>query len=148
MIKSMLSLSILGLLGCAVFNPGVCNRINSDRYPECSDPEILENFNETSIPSKNSFRLNVYNSSWNTSRVQIHCSENGRRMDTMTSLIFSRNTRKNVRFDAGCSRIYLVAVGHGESRRSMDHPVLIREDVCAEVTQTMDIRWNACSARG
>ena len=148
MIKSILSLSILGLLGCAVFNPGVCNRIDSDRYPECSDPEILENFNETSIAPKNSFRLNVYNASWNTSRVQIHCSENGRRMDTMTSLIFSRNTRKNVRFDAGCSRIYLVAVGHGESRRSMDRPVLVREDVCAEVTQTMDIRWNVCSARG
>ena len=148
MIKSILTLSIFGLLGCATFNPGVCNRIDSDRYPECLDPEISENFNETSIPSKNSFRLNVYNSSWNTSRVQIHCSENGRRMDTMTGLIFSRNTRKNVRFDAGCSRIYLVAVGHGESRRSMDRPVLVREDVCAEVTQTMDIRWNVCSARG
>ena len=148
MIKSILSLSIFGLLGCAVFNPGVCNRVGSDRYPECSDSEISENFNETSIAPRNSFRLNVYNSSWNTSRIQIHCSENDRRMDTMTSLIFSKNSRKNIRFDAGCSSIYLVAVGHGESRRSMDRPVLVREDVCAEVTQTMDIRWNVCSARG
>ena len=147
MYKYVMLLGIIGVMGCAVFNPGVCNRIGSDRYPECSDPEISENFNETSIPSKNSFRLNVYNSSWNTSRIQIHCSENDRRMDTMTSLIFSKNSRKNIRFDAGCSSIYLVAVGHGETRRSLDRTVLAREDVCAEVTQTMDIRWNVCSAR-
>ena len=147
MYKYVVLLGVFGLMGCAYFNPGVCDRIGSDRYPECSDSEISENFNETSIAPRNSFRLSVYNSSWNASRVQIHCSETGRRMDTMTSLIFSRNTRKNVRFDAGCSSIYLVAVGHGETRRSMDRMVLAREDVCAEVTQTMDIRWNVCSAR-
>ena len=147
MIKSILSLSIFGLLGCAVFNPGVCNRVGLDRYPECSDPEISENFNETSIAPRNSFRLYVYNSSWNTSRIHIHCSENDRIMDTMTSLIFSKNSRKNIRFDAGCSSIYLVAVGHGETRRSLDRTVLAREDVCAEVTQTMDVIWGVCCAR-
>jgi hypothetical protein len=68
-------------------------------------------------------------------------------MDTMTSLIFSKNTRKNIRFDAGCSSIYLVAAGHGETRRSMDRTVLAREDVCAEVTQTMDVIWGVCSTR-
>ena len=147
MYKYVMLLSIIGFMGCAVFNPGVCNRIGSDRYPECSDPEISENFNETSIAPRNSFRLNVYNSSWNTSRIQIHCSENDRRMDTMTSLIFSKNSRKNIRFDAGCSSIYLVAAGHGETRRSMDRTVLAREDVCAEVTQTMDVIWGVCSTR-
>ena len=49
MYKYVMLLGIIGVMGCAVFNPGVCNRIGSDRYPECSDPEISENFNETKV---------------------------------------------------------------------------------------------------
>jgi hypothetical protein len=146
MIKSILSLSIFGLLGCAMFNPGICDRIHSDRYPECSNPETAENFSKTAVVKENSFRLNIYNTSWNTSRIYIHCAENDRRMDTMTNPIFSANTRQVIRL-SGCYSIYLIVSGHGENRRSDYRSVVSREDVCAEVTQTMDIRWNVCSAR-
>ena len=146
MIKSILTLSIFGLLGCAMFNPGICDRIHSDRFPECSDPEISENFSETASVKENSFRLNIYNSSWNTTRIYIYCAENDRRMATMSNPTFTRNTRQVVRLN-GCYSIYLIVSGHGENRRSDYRPVASREDVCAEITHTLEARWGVCSAR-
>ena len=146
MIKSILSLSIFGLLGCAMFNPGICDRVHSDRFPECSDPEISENFSKTAVVKENSFRLNIYNSSWNTTRIYIHCAENDRRMAIMTNPTFSANTRQVVQLGE-CYSIYLIVSGHGENRRSDYRSVISREDVCAEITQTMDARWGVCSTR-
>ena len=144
--KYVILFSVFGLTGCAYFNPGVCDRTLADRYPECSDPEISENFNETSIMSGNVFRLNIYNSSWNTSRIYIHCYDNDRRLATMSNPIFTANTRQVIRLN-GCYSIYLIVSGHGENRRSDYRSVISREDVCAEITQTMDARWGVCSAR-
>ena len=146
MIKSILSLSIFGLLGCAMFNPGICDRVLSDRFPECSDPEISENFSKTASVKENSFRLNIYNSSWNTTRIYIYCAENDRRMATMSNPIYTRNTRQVVQL-GGCYSIYLIVAGHGENRRSDYRPVASREDGSAEITQTMEARWGVCSAR-
>ena len=146
MYKYVVLFSIFGLTGCAALNPGVCDRTLADRYPECSDSKISENFNDTSIMSGNVFRLNIYNSSWNTSRIYIHCYDNDRRLATMSNPIFTHNTRQIVNV-SGCRSIYLIASGHGQSRRSDYRSVIRGEDVCAEITQTMDTRWGVCSAR-
>ena len=146
MYKYVVLLGMLGLMGCAMFNPGICDRVHSNRFPECSDPEISENFSKTAVVKENSFRLNIYNSSWNTTRVFIHCAENDRRLATMSNPIFTANTRQVIRLN-GCYSIYLIVSGHGENRRSDYRSVISREDVCAEITQTMDARWGVCSAR-
>jgi len=143
MYKYVVLLSVFGLTGCAALNPGVCDRAMVNRYPECSDPEISENFNETSLISRNDFRLNIYNSSWDTTRIYIHCYDSDRRLATMSNPIFTHNTRQIVNV-GGCRSIYLITSGYGQTRRSDQRSVVPREDICAEVTQTMDIRWGVC----
>ena len=90
------------------------------------------------------FRLNIFNSSWSTSRIYIHCAENDRRMTTINNPTFSATTSKVVRLDSGCWTIYLIVSGFGQSRRSESRSVLPNEDICADVIQTMDIRWGIC----
>ena len=105
--------------GCATFNPGV---------------EVHDN----------NFRLNIFNSSWNTSRIYIHCAENDRRMSTINNPTFSATTSKVVRLDSDCWAIYLIVSGFGRERQSDSRSVLPNEDICADVIQTMDIRWGIC----
>jgi hypothetical protein len=105
--------------GCAAFTPGV---------------EIHDN----------TFRLNIFNSSWNTSRIYIYCAENNYRMSTINNPTFSATTSKVVRLDSDCWSIYLIVSGFGQSRRSDSRSVLPNENICADVIQTMDIRWGVC----
>ena len=92
----------------------------------------------------NNFRLNIFNSSWNTSRIYIHCAENGHRMSIINNPTFSTTTSKVVRLNSGCWSIYLVVSGHGRDRQSDSRSVLPNEDICVVVTQTMDVRWGVC----
>ena len=90
------------------------------------------------------FRLNIFNSSWSTSRIYIHCAQNDRKMSTISNPIFSTTTSKVVRLDSECWAIYLIVSGFGQSRRSESRSVLPNEDICADVIQTMDVRWGIC----
>ena len=127
--KYVILFSIFVLAGCTMFTPGVCDRTPT----ECTTPEVHDN----------NFKLNIFNSSWNTSRIYIHCAENDRRLATMSNPIFTHNTRQIVNV-GGCRSIYLITSGYGRTRRSDQRSVVPREDICAEVTQTMDIRWGVC----
>ena len=119
MYKYVVLFSVFVLAGCAMANPGV--KIHD-----------------------NNFRLNIFNSSWSTSRIYIHCAENDRRMSTINNPTFSATTSKVVRLDSGCWTIYLIVSGFGQERRSESRSVLPNEDICADVIQTMDIRWGIC----
>ena len=131
MSKYVVLFSVFVLAGCAMFTPGVCDRTPA----ECTTPEVHD---------KN-FKLNIFNSSWSTSRIYIHCAENDRRMSTINNPTFSATTSKVVRLDSECWSIYLIVSGFGQSRRSDSRLVLPNEDICADVIQTMDVRWGICS---
>jgi len=90
------------------------------------------------------FKLSIFNSSWSTSRVHIYCVENDRRLSTINNPTFSATTSKIVRLVPGCWSIYLIASGFGQSRRSDSRSVIPNEDICADVIQTMDVRWGGC----
>ena len=128
--KYVILFSIFVLTGCTMFTPGVCDRT----LAECTTPAVHDN----------NFKLNIFNSSWNTSRIYIHCAENDRRMSTINNPTFSATTSKVVRLDSECWSIYLIASGFGQSRRSDSRSVIPNENVCADITQTMDVRWGIC----
>ena len=119
MYKYVVLFSVFVLAGCAMANPGV---------------EVHDN----------NFKLNIFNSSWSTSRIHIHCAESDRRMSTINNPTFSATTSKVVRLDSDCWAIYLIVSGFGLERQSDSRSVLPNEDICADVTQTMDIRWGIC----
>jgi hypothetical protein len=128
--KYVVLFSVFVLTGCAMFTPGVCDRT----LAECTISEVHDN----------SFRLNIFNSSWNTNRIYIHCAKSDRRMSTINNPTFSATTSKVVRLDSECWSIYLIVSGFGQSRRSDSRSVLPNEDICADVIQTMDVRWGIC----
>ena len=114
--------------------PNVCDQTPANGYPECTTPEVRDD----------NFRLNIFNSSWNTTRIYVHCAENNRMMSTINNPTFSSTTSKVVRLGSGCWAIYLIVSGFGRERRSDSRSVLPNEDICVNVTQTMDVRWGVC----
>lgn len=96
-------------------------------------------------PSRPSFQLFFYNSSWDAKTVDVYC-DNQQRIAVIRGVNIGRKKRK-INYPVVCNAIGIRVRGLGNryswSRQWLS--VSDGDDVCFDITSRMDVVWRVCS---